>query len=609
MSLTGRVVTLCLVAIIGLFVTLAAVSQTSGPALADFDWRSDWSVERGFEIVIDAQGFQLPTSISFVPDPGPQPKDPLYFVTELQGTIKVVTNDRSVFTFAENVLALGPDEELPFLFGLAGMCLDPKHGYVFATFTKEDPNHNLRNHLVRFKSRPQTFSLTPSSSVDFSQVLAPYESSQEHQIGPCLVRDDLLYVSVGDGSQTGQSQRLDSLLGKVIRMTLDGQPALANPFYQDDAIGTAANYVWAYGLRNPFGLTTVGDDVFVADNGPAVDRFLRISEGENYLWDGTDLSIGTNADAVLFPGKGVAQMDHLARNSSLFPERFRDSFFLVVTGSPGQKLEGIPAIMVLPYDIRQGKLRSPPRPLMRYRGGGTQVVAGLAFGPDGLYFAPMLPNEDGMTAVLRVEYSPEAEYPFLLDTESNPVVLMNTRGCFACHTLNNQGGTSASVLDRELLVPRVQSRLESQEYARAIEELDLLDEEPFSKFREARRAIREAEGLDKVTLWLENRIQEPKFDDPDARMPNLGLSAEQARIIAAFLAGVEEESQPVVPNRGFFRRMLDEVRSWFPAATRGNAERYAAAVFGIGLAMGGIGAFSIHWVYVKFRKRRGNRLM
>ncbi|MCH8346859.1 MAG: PQQ-dependent sugar dehydrogenase [Chloroflexi bacterium] len=100
------------------------------------------------------------------------------------------------------------------------------------------------------------------------------------------------YVSVADGGQTQRSQQLDSLLGKVVRTTLDGKPVSDNPFYENDDVSRAANFVWAYGLRNPFGLKMVDDRVFVADNGPDVDRFLEVEEGNNYLWDA-----GTSASA------------------------------------------------------------------------------------------------------------------------------------------------------------------------------------------------------------------------------------------------------------------------------------------------------------------------
>ena len=118
-------------------------------------------------------------------------------------------------------------------------------------------------------------------------------------------------------------------------MILDGEPVPDNPFCQDSDVARAANFVWALGFRNPFGLEVVRDQVFVADNGFGIDRFLRIKEGSNALWDGNDLSIGTNADAVISPGHGVAQLKHYPDDSNFFPDRFQDSFYLGLTGSPG----------------------------------------------------------------------------------------------------------------------------------------------------------------------------------------------------------------------------------------------------------------------------------
>ena len=100
-----------------------------------FDWRSDWAVQSQFSLRIDTEGYQFPTSIAFVPNPGRGPKDPLYFVTELKGKVKVVTNDRSVFTFAENFFRLPPEKLGVYLsIGLAGICLEPKHGLCLRHF-------------------------------------------------------------------------------------------------------------------------------------------------------------------------------------------------------------------------------------------------------------------------------------------------------------------------------------------------------------------------------------------------------------------------------------------------------------------------------------------
>ncbi|MCI0481371.1 MAG: hypothetical protein L0213_07270, partial [Candidatus Dadabacteria bacterium] len=59
-------------------------------------------------MAIDTEGYSFPTSIAFVPEPGSGPRDPLYFVTELRGRVKVVTNDRSVHTFAEDIFRFEP---------------------------------------------------------------------------------------------------------------------------------------------------------------------------------------------------------------------------------------------------------------------------------------------------------------------------------------------------------------------------------------------------------------------------------------------------------------------------------------------------------------------
>jgi hypothetical protein len=43
-------------------------------------WKDDWSLAAGFSIEADTTGFSFPSDIKFVPNPGPAPSDPLYFV-------------------------------------------------------------------------------------------------------------------------------------------------------------------------------------------------------------------------------------------------------------------------------------------------------------------------------------------------------------------------------------------------------------------------------------------------------------------------------------------------------------------------------------------------
>ena len=203
---------LSLIAVFVVSVVSTMVANAQSPE-SKGEWQKDWAVQEGFNISIDAEGFQFPTSIAFVPHPGDSPKAPLYFVNELKGTVKVVTNDRSVFAFAENFFTLRTKRGVPNIdeeVGMAGICLDPEHGYVFVPFSYHDADNILRNNIVRFQTTPGTFSISPTSELDFTEVFSPYQSIPSHQIGACQVNDNLLYASVGDAGNPVDSQSLDT---------------------------------------------------------------------------------------------------------------------------------------------------------------------------------------------------------------------------------------------------------------------------------------------------------------------------------------------------------------------------------------------------------------
>ena len=70
----------------------------------------------------------------------------------------------------------------------------------------------------------------PKSTTSFAHLFASQPSSFSHQIGPILARDGYLYVGVGDAFLSFLSRKIDSIVGKILRMTLDGEPAPDNPF-------------------------------------------------------------------------------------------------------------------------------------------------------------------------------------------------------------------------------------------------------------------------------------------------------------------------------------------------------------------------------------------
>ncbi|MEZ4546330.1 MAG: PQQ-dependent sugar dehydrogenase [Thermodesulfobacteriota bacterium] len=516
-------------------------------------WMKDWAVRDNFKVSVDAEGFQFPSAIAFVPNPGGGPDDPLYFVTELRGKVKVVTNDRTVHTFAEDFFKLKPEEELPSFSGetgLAGICLDPVNGYVFVTFAYQDENNILRNNIVRFESEPGTFSLKAKSATPFTDIFVDVPTTPSHQIGPCQVYDNTVFVTLGDGHRFQKSRDVDSILGKVLRMTPDGKPVTSNPFYVDDDIKKPRNFVWAYGFRNPFSLKVVDGRVFVADNGLSSDRFLEARKGVDYLWDGSNWSIGVNADFVINPSVGTVQMDYYPEGLEIFPKEYRGRFYLVMGGNlsmpgPGQREDK--SIAMLDYGFKEDKLLTVPKLFMRYTGDGNQILVGVGIGPDGLYYAPILPDSSGFSSIYKITYDESDAYPNKLDRAVSAEGLLDTRACYGCHVIDQSGwGTAGPRLNRDTLPASILQRLDSPEYRETVKKLDELDIEPYKTFRHARQEVLQKEGIDKVRTWVKFRLLEPRFDNPYSQMPNLGLTDHETTLLADYL--IKDDAKASAPE-------------------------------------------------------------
>jgi len=155
--------------------------------------------------------------------------------------------------------------------GLAGICLDDEHGYVFATYAYRDADGILRNAITRFSASPRSFEGKAEQRTELGSFFASEPSALSHQIGTCRVHSGALYVAVGDAGNPALSSKIETPLGKILRMTLDGKPDPGNPF--STGAGRAP-FVFSLGLRNPFGLAFAGDRLFAAENGVELDRFL-----------------------------------------------------------------------------------------------------------------------------------------------------------------------------------------------------------------------------------------------------------------------------------------------------------------------------------------------
>ncbi|TDE94303.1 PQQ-dependent sugar dehydrogenase [Occultella glacieicola] len=206
-----------------------------------------------------ATGLQTPWGVAFTPD----------------GAALVTERDsgRVLRVTADGVTALdagGPGGAVPDVAhggegGLLGIAVGPDTG-VYLYLTTGSGNQVVRMDL-------DGDALTGPRVILEGIPAAGNHNGGRLAFGP----DGYLYVSTGDAGRTSRSQDLDSLGGKILRITTSGDPAPGNPF------GTA---VYSYGHRNVQGLGWTGDGTMYASEFGQndLDELNVIEPGANYGW-------------------------------------------------------------------------------------------------------------------------------------------------------------------------------------------------------------------------------------------------------------------------------------------------------------------------------------
>jgi glucose/arabinose dehydrogenase len=383
---------------------------TAEPDPGGTDSDLPWKPRTGYAVEVFASDLQLPVNVAMVPNPGPHPGDPLLYVTELYGTVKVVTRDGTVSDYETDLLDFNPTGDFPGSGeqGLTGIAVDPASGDVFVSLVYEDEtsSQNPKPHypkVLRLHSDAEGMEAIGQSTVIDME---GEEQGASHQISNLTISPDgHLFVHNGDGFNSSTGQNLEAFRGKVLRMTLGGAPVATNPFY-DDAEITARDYVFAYGLRNPFGGAWRLSDAthWEVENGPAVDRLAPVLAGENYGWS-IDQTMTAHASYNWPVSHAPVSIDFVEPprfGGSGFPPVAMGHAFVTESGPTYAEGPQTRGKRIVEFDLApDGDLVAGPTTLVEYTGIGHATAAGLAAGPGGLYFTDLYKDTEAETPIDR----------------------------------------------------------------------------------------------------------------------------------------------------------------------------------------------------------------
>jgi glucose/arabinose dehydrogenase len=216
------------------------------------------------------------------------------FVVEQVGRIRVVRDGELLaepfLDVSDRVVAGGEQ-------GLLGLAFHPDfatNGRFFVDYTDLDGDTVVAEYAVLDGDADR---VDPASERVLLRIGQPFANHNGGHLafGP----DGFLYVGTGDGGSAGDpmgnGQRLDTLLGKILRLDLDGRSGdrpygipPGNPFVEHEG---ARPEIWAFGLRNPwrFSFDRETGDLWIGDVGQGafeeIDAVPGDEAGVNYGWN------------------------------------------------------------------------------------------------------------------------------------------------------------------------------------------------------------------------------------------------------------------------------------------------------------------------------------
>lgn len=156
--------------------------------------------------------------------------------------------------------------------GMLGMALHPQFPttpHVFVAYNYVDGS-TYKERIVKYEyngsvlNNPQT-------------ILDDIDASNIHNGCRLLTDANYLYITTGDASATSNSQDVNSINGKTLRVNFDGTIPADNPI--------VGNPAWSWGHRNAQGMVMVNGRIFQTEHGDNVEDEVNIIEkGRNFGW-------------------------------------------------------------------------------------------------------------------------------------------------------------------------------------------------------------------------------------------------------------------------------------------------------------------------------------
>lgn len=241
------------------------------------------SLPTGYRLEAVLEGLDLPTSLAAMPD------GQLLITEQETGRVRVVQDaqlfDEPWFEVPVDFYPRGFFQEL----GLVSIAVDPlfeRNGYVYIYYTTEGDHGGAQTVFARLKE-------VNGRGTELTKLLVIERVPEKQHIAGGIAFDgeDAILLGVGDHERSDLAPRLDSLMGKVLRIDREGNALPDNPFVgrQD-----ADPRVYAYGVRNPFGIAVdgVSGRKFFTDNrAVAGDAVYELEAGADYGWPADKIAL------------------------------------------------------------------------------------------------------------------------------------------------------------------------------------------------------------------------------------------------------------------------------------------------------------------------------